>query len=216
MEAMTKYIAGAVGLIIILAGGYYLLKTMKTAPPQGSIQTGPAPVATSTYTGANFSVVYPADYTVDAAYTYDQVNPKKPIAGVKFTIPGTMATGTNLGSDTYISVEQLPRAKSCTGDIYLHDNVKAQTLNDSNGVTYSVATTSGAGAGNLYEEAVFALTGSSPCTAVRYYIHSSNIDNYTPGAVQPFDMQALLAAFDTIRHSLVLGASAPAPTPATP
>ncbi len=213
MGVMTKYIVGAVVLIILLGGGYYLLQGSKgasSAPPGGGTPS-PMGVATSTYATSTFSVVYPNDYTLDASYAYDQVNPKKPIYGVKFTIPGTVATGTNLASDTYISVEQLPHAKNCTGDIYLAANVKSQTIND-NGVQYSLATSSGAAAGNIYEEAVFALPGSQPCTAVRYFVHSSNIGNYPPGAVQPFDGQALLAAFDTIRRSLVLNAAGPMPT----
>ena len=41
---------------------------------------------------------------------------KKLIHGVKFTIPMTMATGTNLSSDTHLSIESLPRAKNCTGE----------------------------------------------------------------------------------------------------
>jgi hypothetical protein len=102
-----------------------------------------------------------------------------------------------------VIVEQLPRAKNCTGDIFVYDNVKATTRTE-NGVTYSVASTSGAGAGNFYEETIYALAGSVPCTAVRYYIHSSNIGNYTPGTVREFDKNALLDSFDDIRTSLVL------------
>jgi hypothetical protein len=82
-----------------------------------------------------------------------------------------------------------------------------------NGAEYSVATSSEAAAGNLYEEMVYALSGISPCTAVRYYIHSSNIGNYATGTIE-FDRAALLAAFDKIRMSLTLG-STPASAPTT-
>ena len=171
--------------------------------------------ATETYATSTFAITYPAGYTADASYIYDQVNPKKPISGVKFTIPGSMATGTNLSSDTYLSVEWLPRAKKCTGDIYLAANVRPHSETFAS-TTYSVATSSGAAAGNIYEESVYALQGSSPCIAVRYFIHSGNIGNYPaqgePGAVGEFDRAALLSAFDTIRASLLLGTPAPAPT----
>ena len=154
---------------------------------------------------------------MDDSYIYDQVNPKKPISGVKFTIPGSMATGTNLSSDTYLSVEWLPRAKKCTGDIYLAANVRPSSEVFAS-TTYSVATSSGVAAGNIYEESVYALPDSSPCIAVRYFIHSGNIANYPaagePGAVREFDRAALLSAFDTIRASLMLGTTA-APTPTT-
>lgn len=152
------------------------------------------------------SIKYPKSYTLNADYQYLGFL-KKPIKGVKVLIPATMATGTNLSmNDTGVSIEQLPRAQSCTGDIFIVDNVKATSVTE-NGVSYSVATTSGAGAGNLYEEMVYAISGSKPCTAVRYFIHSMNIGNFEPGVVREFDRMALLAAFDKIRASLVVTAT---------
>lgn len=209
---MAKYIVGGILIILVAGSGYYLLSGKRNS-------SAPAPVvqqpATETYATSTFSITYPEGYTADASYIYDQVNPKKPISGVRFTIPGSMATGTNLSSDTYLSVEWLPRAKKCTGDIYLAANVRPHTETLAS-TTYSVATSSGAAAGNIYEESVYALPGTSPCIAVRYYIHSTNMGNYPaqgePGAVREFDRAALLAAFDTIRASLMLGTPAPAPT----
>lgn len=203
---MAKYIVGVIALILIIAAGYYFFFGAK--PPATSVAAPGTPaavqqIATSTYATTTFSVVYPADFTIDPNFQNTEVSVKKPISGVKFTIPLTMATGTNLGSDTFVSVEQLPRAKNCTGDIYIADTVHPESVVE-NGVSYSVATTSGAGAGNFYEESVYAIEGSSPCTAVRYWIHSSTIGNYDPGAVREFDRAALMAAFDSIRRSLTL------------
>ena len=187
-------------------------KTLPSAskPTEQGVQTPSQQIATSTYATTTFSAVYQRDFTADDSHIYDQVNPKKPIHGVRFTIPLAMATGTNLASDTYLSVEQLPRAKNCTGDIYLAANVRPISLTE-NGINYSLATSSGAAAGNLYEEMVYALSGSSPCTAVRYFIHSTAAANYEPGAIREFDRAALLVAFDAIRASLTLS-----PTPAAP
>ena len=211
---MAKYIIGAILIILVAGSGYYLLKGKGSNPTPASTVEQPA---TETYATSTFAITYPADYTVDASYIYDQVNPKKPISGVKFTIPGSMATGTNLSSDTYLSVEWLPRAKKCTGDIYLAANVRPRTETLAS-TTYSVASSTGAAAGNIYDETVYALPDSSPCIAVRYFIHSGNIANYPaagePGAVREFDRAALIAAFDTIRASLMLG-STPAPAPTT-
>jgi len=156
-----------------------------------------------TSTALGFSLQYPRGYTVNDAYTYDQFGPKKLIQGVSFTIPASMATGTNLSSDTRLSVEQLPNAKNCTGDIYLKANVKAHGITD-NSVNYSVASSSEAAAGNRYEEIVYALSGTKPCMAVRYFIHYGAIENYPAGAVTEFDKTKLLGLFDTIRQSLVL------------
>lgn len=159
----------------------------------------------STYTSSTMGVSfkYPKSYTLDQQYQYLGF-PSKPISGVKVIIPETVATGTNLSmQDTGVSVEQLPRAITCSGDIYVVPNVRATTITE-NGVTYSVATTSEAAVGNRYEEMVYAIAGSKPCTAVRYFIHYSAIENFPDGSVREFDRTALLAEFDKIRASLTL------------
>jgi membrane-bound inhibitor of C-type lysozyme len=156
--------------------------------------------ATSTL---GFSFRFPAGYTFNGSYTYDNLGPGKSIPGVKVTIPAQATTGTNLSKDTYVSVEELPNAATCSGDLFL-DGGKASAFSDS-GVDYSVATTSGAGAGNLYDEAVFAIPGTSPCIAVRYFIHSTQVANYPAGTVKAFDKAAVINEFDNIRRSLVIG-----------
>ena len=187
----------------------------KGSTPAPAGQTGAAAsssqeVATTTYSGSTFTIVYPTDFTVDPAFSNEEVNPAKPISGVRFTIPGSMATGTNLASDTFLSVEWLPRAKNCSGDIYIHDNVKTHELVDGT-LIYSMASTSGAAAGNRYEETVYAVKNSSPCTAVRYFIHYGDVANYPAGSVQEFDRAKLIGIFDDMRRSLMLsGSMAPA------
>ncbi len=173
--------------------------------------------ATYASSSTGVTIKYPRTYRLDAGYQYEGV-PNKPIPGVKFLIPLEMATGTNLSAaDSGVSVEQLPRALACTGDIFVLPNVKATAMSE-NGVTYSLATTSEAAAGNRYEEYVYAIAGSRPCTAVRYFIRYAAIENFPsqagePGAVREFDRAALLADFDKIRTSLVLTATSSAGTP---
>ena len=174
---------------------------------QPSTGLTPQQMATTTYSGSTFTLVYPVDFTVDPAFSNQEVNPAKPISGVRFTVPGAMATGTNLASDTFLSVEWLPRAKKCSADIYLHDNVASQEVSDG-AVVYSMASTSGAAAGNRYEEVVYALPNSSPCTAVRYFMHYSDIGNYPAGTVQEFDRAKLTSIFDDMRRSLMPTAGA--------
>lgn len=156
--------------------------------------------ATST---AGFSLRFPAGYAVDPGYAYQALGPGKEIAGVKFTISPALAAGTNLSSDSYISVEWRPGDASCLATSFI-DGGTAGTFSDA-GVDYSVATTSGAGAGNIYDEAVFAIPGTSPCTAVRYLIHSTQFANYPAGTVTEFDKSKIVTEFDFIRRSLVLG-----------
>ena len=103
-----------------------------------------------------------------------------------------------------------PRALKCTGDIYLKSATSSVSITEG-GVKYLLAKQTGAAAGNIYEEWVYAIENSTPCTALRYFIHSTNIGNYATGTVQAFNKTSLIADFDQIRRSLQLG-SAPAAT----
>lgn len=184
------------------------------ATPAPQEQTNTQPEEQS-YTNSvlGVSLKYPIGFTLNPSWQNTSVVPTKPISGIQLIVPAAMATGTNLNSDTYVSVEQLPRAKSCTGDIFLAKNTIARD-NVDNGVTYSVASSSDAAAGNRYEETVWAIKGSSPCTAVRYFVHYGAFENYPPGTIVEFNKTALLNAFDQIRRSVTLG-TAPAATTTT-
>jgi hypothetical protein len=204
---MAKYVVGIITLILAGGIGWYLWTVMGgLSKPEASEIPEVQEPATQTYEGDTFSVEYPLDFAADPTYFYDQFE-GKPIDGVKFAIPGSMATGTNLSADSYVSVEQLPRAINCTGAIYVVPNVRNSDMSDQ-GVSYSVASTTEAAAGNRYEEQVWAIKGSEPCTAVRYFIHTTELANYEPGTVQAYDRAALLAAFDSIRRSVQLASDA--------
>jgi hypothetical protein len=154
---------------------------------------------------AEFSFRYPLGYTLNTSYAYQELGPGKNISGVKVTIPSSMATGTNLSAyDTGVSVEQLSNVQDCSADLFLGNvTMSTSTITDGD-TTYSFARSDGAAAGNFYEEDVYALPGTSPCTAVRYLIHSTSMGDYTPGTVVEFDRNALIAQFDKIRGTLIL------------
>jgi len=150
-----------------------------------------------------FSIRYPADYPAGEAYTYQNLGPGRDINGTKFTIAPSIAQDTNLGEDSYVSVEEIPQVKNCTADLFLDQSAKAHvvTLGD---VEYSIASSTGAGAGNRYDETVYALPGTNPCIAVRYFIHYSVFENYPAGTVRRFDESALRNQFDMIRRTLTI------------
>ena len=154
-------------------------------------------------TAYGYAIHYPGDYAVDNHYVYTELGPGKFIEGVKFTIASSSAVGTNLGQDSYLSIERIATTSACAPSLFLDQAPPAQTITEQ-GVTYSVASTTGAGAGNRYEETVYALPATVPCLAVRYFIHYSVIENYPTGTVREFDKQALLQQFDAIRHTLLL------------
>ncbi len=193
---MKKTFASIIVVIIVIAGLWYF------ARPKPSVNE-PKPTANNFVSSAyGFSINIPEGYKADETYAY-QASPEKVIAGVKFTIPAALSEGTNLSNDSYLSVEHIPQTQSCTADKFF-DGVHMPVAVTDSGKTYSVATSSGAGAGNRYEETVYAISGTNPCVAVRYLIHYGAIQNYPEGAVREFDEKAVLAQFDVIRKTLVV------------
>jgi len=170
----------------------------------GENKTKINPTIIPTITSKGFSIPPPAGYAIDESYTYQALGPGKDIKGIKFTIPASLRAGTNLSSDSYISVETIPGAiNSCSAEIYL-GNPKSAGFTDENGHRFSVATSSDVAAGNRYDETVYATPFTNGCLAVRYFIHYGAIENYPAGTIKQFDEQALLNQFDKIRHTLVV------------
>jgi hypothetical protein len=123
---------------------------------------------------------------------------------VKFVIPAEFATDTNLSSyDTGVSVEYIPSVQSCDASMFLYGDASPETVTE-NGVEYSFASSTDAGAGNRYEEYVWATPAENYCIAVRYLIHYSVIENYPEGTVSEFDRESLINQFDEIRDSLII------------
>lgn len=153
-----------------------------------------------------------------SSYTYEELGPGKGIGGIKFTIPASVATSTNLADDTYVSVEEIPQATTTPASVCNAARFLSRVASSSNETDrwatadggsreqeYHVgAGELGAAAGNRYEETVYAIPDANPCVAVRYFIHYGVIENYPPGAVREFDKAALLSQFDAIRRTLVL------------
>jgi hypothetical protein len=168
------------GILLIAAGaiGLFLAPGVENLPQRGALE----------------------GYTRDSTYIYT-LAPGKEVHGTKYTIPPALADGTNLAHDSYISYEEIKDASECTPMQFLDGDLDVQTVTDE-GVTYLVANTVGAGAGNRYDETVYVFKDYTPCTAIRYYIHYSVFENYEPGAVKEFDRAALVSQFDAIRRAL--------------
>jgi hypothetical protein len=135
---------------------------------------------------------------------YVGFGPDHEIHGVALQIPQSLTKGTNLSAHaTSLSVEGVP-GNSCDAARFIPNPPNQKTVRDG-GRIWSTASTSEGAAGNFYDIAVFALPESSPCLAVRYTIHSTNISNYDPNTVHPFDRTGLLKTLEAIRHTLRTG-----------
>jgi hypothetical protein len=149
-----------------------------------------------------FTVRYPSDFLMTTAYVYTNLGPEVTIPGVKFTIPATMATGTNLSTDTYISIEHAT-GTACDASGFVDSGRIATSSVRVGDTTYSFASSSDAAAGNWYEELVYVFPTNNQCLAIRYVVHSSAIENYDADTVRIFDRTSLLSLFDQIRDSVV-------------
>lgn len=139
------------------------------------------------------------DYVRNMNHIY-AVAPGVETKGSSYTIPAALAAGTNLSTDTYISYEESDSA-TCEPKDFLDGVTEVSEVTD-DGVTYLVAHSVGAAAGNRYDETVFVFKDYKPCNAVRYFIHYGVIENYPEGTVTEFDRAALVAEFDDFRRAL--------------
>jgi hypothetical protein len=152
-----------------------------------------------------YAISYPPGWRMDATHDYQSMGPGKDIYGTAFVVSPSIASGTNLSNDSYLAVESLSGTAACTADEFLDDADQAGVhIETSDGIAWSVEHGNDAGAGNFYEETVYAVQGPHSCLAIRYFIHSTNITNYTPGTVTEFDKPKLLATFDKMRASFRL------------
>ncbi len=149
-----------------------------------------------------FSIRYPYGYPEDATYQHHLLGGQTSF-GIKFTLPYELRVRTNVSDDTSISIESLSQASSCSADLFFDTPVEATQVTIGN-TTYSTAFLSDAAAGNRYEETVYALPGTTPCFAVRYFIHYSVFENYEPGTIEEFDKEALINTFNQIRDTLII------------
>jgi hypothetical protein len=155
------------------------------------------PVYTSSQLG--FTIRHPSSFSVNPDYIYAAMGPGRDVSGASFNIDPTLALGTNLSTDSYVSVERLVTSTACSPALFMDSAQSTSTLEEG-GVTYQVAHGGGAGAGNYYDETVYVLPGA-PCMAIRYFIHSTSIGNYEPGTIREFDRGSLVDLFDQIRRS---------------
>lgn len=154
----------------------------------------PERLARYTSTAYGFSAAYPAGFVIHEEYAYEGAGP---IRGVSFSVPRQYVRGTNLLPDSRVSVEVYSKpVERCSVGLFL----KA-AVSDPNATSAQVK---GDTASGQYEERISVIEGSSPCTAIRYVIHSGEAGTYARGEVRSFNQEEVLRLFDTVRTSIRL------------
>ena len=153
-------------------------------------------------TKLGFSISYPDGWRVDPDHVYGALGPGREIHGVAFMVASKFTAGTNLSDDSYLAVEVLPGARTCTAEQFIGDAIdKPRMKTSASGMKWSVQDGIDQGAGNTYDETVQAAIGTQPCLATRALAHSTNIGNYDPGTVRGFNRAAFNRTIDKMRES---------------
>jgi len=147
-----------------------------------------------------FSVRYRDGYVPDESYAYATLGPDRQIPGVAFRVPEALSTGTNLSADSTLSVEVVEDRATCDASAFLDPSAPPTTVQEG-GRSWSVGRFAGAGAGNRYEETVYATAVGGDCFGLRLLVHSTVLENYEPGTVQAFDAARLEADYAAFRSS---------------
>ncbi len=207
MNNKIYYIVGVIILIIIASIVFWPQTAVMPEVPGTDVTDGQLAneMEWMLYENATygFSLKYPKTFAVNDAYRYTSLGPGKDISGVSFTIPSSYATGTNLSTDTKISVEVMPANVGCAAASFLSFAEDKSTI-EKGGIQFSVASSADAGAGNYYDETVYAAGANGKCYGLRLFVHSTNIGAYPEGTVTEFDRQAIDVIFDTMVSSFAV------------
>jgi len=180
MKQAQKGFANIV-LVVILVGiligvvGYWIIS--RNMERKRFIERPQPTLDWKTYDSPNwhFTMQYPADSQIDENYHYDLIQ-NVSIHGVSFSLPVKYWQGTNLGSDSKISVEV--NEKTCGAKNFVNGMIKQDTTEVINGKTYNKTISTDAGAGNFYTETVYSISApwsKNVCYGIRLFLHSSNL-----------------------------------------
>jgi len=195
------FVLFSLGLFVLVASSVLFSgKKPLVAIAAGEVHSATTTEQTYLSSDLQYMITYPSDFTVNSLYSYKPTGPEQAISGVSFTIP---SSGTNLAPNSFLSVESLG-TKDCSIDAFFGNvtPTSTQSIVDK-GTAYTVAESSW-GKRNHYEEYVYLLRDTHPCIAVRYFLHYTDMSIYTPGTVQEFNHDEVIAQLDTIRESLTL------------
>jgi hypothetical protein len=162
-----------------------------------------------TLTYINQKAGYTIDYPKDFQITY--TNTERAFGSdVSFAFPESFTKGTNLSTDSVIKVEII-QGKTCSVQNFFAaedpNSIKSFKI-DNPGVFSQMASSTGAGAGNLYEKTVFAAGPNlGMCYGVELFIHSTNIGNYPEGTVKEFDRAKVNDVFNNMLNSFKISLS---------
>ncbi len=153
----------------------------------------------------NFSIYYPSTATVRAA-GFDGYLPLTQTPVVAFTLNPDMFQGTNLSdAGVYVGATSTPAiVANCTNADQNSGETAATSSVTVGSVTFNEFDSTGAAAGNIYQEKIFRSVVDGSCLEFVELLHSGNIDNYPSGTVTAFDEAEFSGILDAMFNTLAV------------
>lgn len=73
-----------------------------------------------------------------------------------------------------------------------------------NGYTFAYSTSTGVGAGNIYDQYIYRAVNNGKCYEAIGFVHYGNIGNYVPGVVKEYDLAGLTQKFNNVLATIQL------------
>jgi hypothetical protein len=206
-----KWLFGIIIVIILVIAGWFVWSNVSNS---GAMQPSTTPTSTvvadiipnipnQTYTDSqlSFSIDYPSTAIATSSFSTDYL-PVTQAPLVAFELPQSMFQGTNLvEAGVYVGASSSPIAiDNCA--IPSEENNETQASSTTlNGQDFNVFTSSGVGAGNLYQETIYRAIQNGWCLEIAELLHSGNIGNYPAGTVTQFDQEEFSGILNGIVQS---------------
>jgi hypothetical protein len=146
-----------------------------------------------------FTIYYPST-TVLQTTGFEGFLPisKTPLIG--FSLSHALFDGTNLSeAGVFVGATTSPTIVSvCTNPVANGIETEATSSAIIGGTSFAEFNSTGAGAGNIYQEKVFRTVKNNTCFEVVELLHSGQIANYPPGTVTAFDESKFSGILDAM------------------
>jgi hypothetical protein len=208
---------GLIVAVLIIGGAFYLGSHWGAWYGAGPVATNTATTTqtdyysdTSTWQSyadakGGYSISYPIDFNVttsQASSTEWRLNSNQNPGILSFTlmVPKAFEPQTNF-ADAKLTVGESANVKAVADCMTPDQSGTPGTLTTKpiNGITFTVFTSNGAGAGNLYDTTSYRALHNNICYAVEYTVHSTQIANYPAEYnLKPFDEAKVKDVLDRI------------------
>lgn len=208
-----KWLVGIIIAIIVVIVGWFVWSNVNTAkigqPGTTSTSTTLADIipgiTNQIYTDPHlsFSIEYPSTAISTSSFSAGYL-PLTQTPRIAFELPNSMFQGTNLvEAGVYVGATTTPSVLTNCWSPSEQSNETQTGSTTIDGQDFGVFISTGAGAGNLYQQKAYRTIQSGWCLEIVELLHSGNIGNYPAGTVTQFDQAEYSGILDRIVQSYI-------------